>query len=96
MLFDINSDPHEIKNLALDPEYQGVLSRLRKELDSWLASDELFVDKPEAEMVNEIWPNMEQPVTPSPIIVRAEDYKVSITNTLDGASIGYRILPNQD
>jgi N-sulfoglucosamine sulfohydrolase len=34
-LFDTDADPHELHNLADDPEYQLVLRRKREELDRW-------------------------------------------------------------
>ncbi|MHA4738720.1 sulfatase-like hydrolase/transferase [Dyadobacter sp. MSC1_007] len=37
-LFDIEADPHNIHNLAGDPQYKSVLERLRKANDQWLRS----------------------------------------------------------
>jgi N-sulfoglucosamine sulfohydrolase len=34
-LYDLNSDPHELNNLAADPGYARPLAMLRKELESW-------------------------------------------------------------
>lgn len=34
-LYDIENDPHELKNLAADPAYADVLSHLRSTLDAW-------------------------------------------------------------
>jgi arylsulfatase A-like enzyme len=31
-LFDLNSDPHQMKNLAGEPDYQGVVTQLREQL----------------------------------------------------------------
>ena len=36
MLFDCHEDPHEIHNLATDPQYQSVLVRMRAALDAWM------------------------------------------------------------
>jgi len=35
-LYDTMVDPHELNNLAQNPEYAEVLSRLKKEMDRWL------------------------------------------------------------
>ena len=34
-LFDLKNDPWEVHNLADDPEYSGVKSKLLKELNNW-------------------------------------------------------------
>ncbi len=36
-LYDLQSDPHELKNLALDPAFDSVLKEHRAELDKWRA-----------------------------------------------------------
>jgi arylsulfatase A-like enzyme len=35
-LYDLNDDPHELKNVAGDPGYGGMLEKLRQRLDEWL------------------------------------------------------------
>ena len=35
-LYDLENDPHEIKNLANDPKYAGVLKRHQKILADWI------------------------------------------------------------
>ena len=35
-LYDLSTDPHELRNLAADPEYAGQLKKLRGELDRWM------------------------------------------------------------
>lgn len=37
-LYDLETDPYEIHNLALDPAYREHLERLRGQLDTWLAA----------------------------------------------------------
>ncbi len=36
-LYDLETDPHETKNLADDPAYDLVKTRLRRQLDQWMA-----------------------------------------------------------
>jgi len=35
-LYDVNADPHEVKNLAGDPDYAEQLKELRGRLDTWM------------------------------------------------------------
>lgn len=90
-LFDTLADPHELTNLALDPAYSDKLLELRAELDRWLSG---FDDKgmmPEPDLINEIWPGMEQPVTSSPTASRQYD-RVVLSSVTPGANIGYQML----
>ena len=90
-LFDTESDPHELVNLAADPAYAEKLSELSAELDNWLSG---FDDKgmmPEPDLIREIWPGMEQPVTSSPTATRQYG-KVVLASTTEGANMGYQIL----
>lgn len=90
-LFDTLADPHELTNLALDPAYSDKLLELRAELDRWLSD---FDDKgmmPEPDLINEIWPDMEQPVTSSPTASRQYD-RVVLSSLTPGANIGYQML----
>ncbi len=36
-LYDVVNDPHELNNLAANPEHQATLELLRKKLDGWIA-----------------------------------------------------------
>lgn len=90
-LFDTESDPHELVNLATDPAYAEKLSELSAELDNWLSG---FDDKgmmPEPDFIREIWPGMEQPVTSSPTATQQYG-RVVLASTTEGANIGYQIL----
>ena len=90
-LFDTLADPHELTNLALDPAYSDKLLELRAELDRWLSG---FDDKgmmAEPDLINEIWPGMEQPVTSSPTASRQYD-RVVLSSVTPGANIGYQML----
>ena len=46
-LYDLRSDPHEMKNLAGDPAYAKKLTELRKELNQWIkaTNDQGAVDE---------------------------------------------------
>ena len=90
-LFDTESDPYELVNLATDPAYAEKLSELSAELDNWLSG---FDDKgmmPEPDFIREIWPGEEQPVTKSPTATQQYG-RVVLVSTTEGANIGYQIL----
>ena len=90
-LFDTRTDPHELHDLAHDPAYSDKLLELRAELDSWLSG---FEDKgmmSELDLINEIWPDMEQPVTSSPTAYKQYG-RIVLSSLTPGANIGYQIL----
>lgn len=68
-LYDLREDPHETENLAKDPAYSDVLAELRTAMDEWLddIDDRGHVD--ETRMVNQMWPDGEQPTTATPTFV---------------------------
>jgi len=68
-LYDCDADPHQINNLADDPDYKGVLERMRGVLDKWRRRTEDMGDIPEFEMVNRWWPGGKQPQTAAPRFV---------------------------
>lgn len=88
-LFDVITDPHEIHNLAGQPEYAEVEARLRARLDAWLAEVGDSSRTPEDEMAESFWPGGVQPVTPAPHGQLEDGRLVLETNTL-GASLGWR------
>ncbi len=91
-LFDCISDPHELNNLAANPEYYDKLEELRAEMDRWIAEIGDQPNLPEAELIKQLWSGEnEQPKTEEPVITIA-DGKVTITCPTEGASIGYKIV----
>lgn len=66
-LYDLDADPHEVNNVAGDPEYAGTLDRLRDALDAWLErTDDRGLD-PEYRTVERSWPGGEQPTSQKPL-----------------------------
>ncbi len=90
-LFDTLADPHELTNLALDPAYSDKLLELRAELDRWLSGFDDMGMMPEPDLINEIWPGMEQPVTSSPTASRQYG-RIVLSSLTPGANIGYQML----
>jgi N-sulfoglucosamine sulfohydrolase len=68
-LYDTETDPFELHNLAEDPAHRATLDRLRAEMDAWRARCDLWGDVPESEMVERMWPGGQQPNTAPPIFV---------------------------
>ncbi|OPH58456.1 sulfatase [Paenibacillus ferrarius] len=68
-LYDCLNDPHELNNLADDPSYRTVRTRLRKELDDWCGKYDVWGDIPETQMVAAMWPSGIQPQTAKPLFI---------------------------
>ncbi|MEM9885419.1 MAG: sulfatase [Bacteroidota bacterium] len=90
-LFDTENDPHELNNLAENPEYAEKLEELRTACAQWMKSIDDEPLKPESEIIEAIWPDMTQPETQAPKI-EEQDGKIALSTTTKGASIGYKFV----
>ena len=92
-LYDTIADPDEVENLAGDPAHAEVLERLRNELEDWTASAPDWSAVSEIEMIEAMWPGLEQPTTAPPKVraVARDDGLMSVflTCETEGASIGF-------
>lgn len=68
-LYDTETDPWEIHNLANDPVYDADRQRLRRALEDWLDKVGDLGAIPEAEMVARWYPGGVQPHTVAPVAV---------------------------
>ncbi len=68
-LYDTRQDPHEIHNLADNPEYQPELRRLREALDAWINEVGDMGEIPEEEMIRRWYPTGEKPRTAPPLFI---------------------------
>ena len=50
-LYDTQTDPDEVRNLAADPRYRKVLARMRGELDGWIKDTKDMGEIPEEELI---------------------------------------------
>ncbi len=89
--FDVENDPHELNNLADNPDHAGKIQELSDEMDRWLEDIDDTGIIPEAELLGKLWPGGTQPVTENPELIMVED-KVTIRCATDGASIGYKLM----
>ena len=92
-LFDTFSDPHELRNLAKEPNFEKKLIELRKECDRWIqnTNDKGFML--ETDLIETFWPDKNQPKTADPMVTII-DGLLHITCETDGAGIGYRYRPS--
>lgn len=95
-LYDTWQDPWEINNLADNPEFSSILTRLREEHLKWKEETWDLGTIPEPELIQQLWPpDGIQPATAPPIFKRKElnngQILVEIVSGTQGASIGYRV-----
>lgn len=91
-LFDCKNDPHELNNLADDPNYKDKLYELRAEISTWLNKIGDQPNLPEQELIDQLWNGRkEQPITSKPVI-NSTNGKITISCPTDGASIGYKLV----
>jgi N-sulfoglucosamine sulfohydrolase len=103
-LFDTVADPHQIRNLAGEPQHQAALVRLRQAVQDWMTrvGDQGLINEPE--MIQRMWPGGVQPETAQPYIVDRrsaeisrrvdamvvrEPFEVVVYVPTQGASVGY-------
>ncbi|MFP6663042.1 MAG: sulfatase [Deltaproteobacteria bacterium] len=70
-LYDVRTDPHQVRNLAGDPQYAAPLARMRGALNDWLGSYDDLGAIPETELARRFYPDGEQPQTREPAIILA-------------------------
>jgi hypothetical protein len=68
-LYDTETDPFEIHNLASDPEYAPVVERMADALEAWREQVGDWGEVPESEMVRGWYPGGERPQTAAPLFV---------------------------
>lgn len=89
-LFDTKNDPHELHNLANDPKYADRLEALRVECTRWMEAINDLGEINELALIENFWPDMQQPNTAMPIAI-LKDGKLNISCKTEGASIGYKL-----
>ena len=90
-LFDLWNDPHEIHNLAENPEYKEKLHELRRVHNEWVSDGMDTGLMEERDLLKQLWPNGVQPETEPPVISITKN-EISITSKTIGASIGYKLI----
>ena len=89
-LYDLESDPYEVHNLATDSIYSQKLKELRVQLKQWQTSIDYKGFIPEHELIETFWPNMKQPKTDDVLIITNEQ-NLTLSCKTEGASIGFQL-----
>ncbi|MCA8988694.1 MAG: sulfatase [Planctomycetaceae bacterium] len=95
-LYDTQTDPHEIHNLATDPRYAEKLVELSTAHEKWKQETQDLGHIPESELIKKLWPpDGKQPTTANPQVTLerfpGDKVRVTITCKTPGASIAYRL-----
>ena len=88
-LYDLESDPFEVRDVSGDPRYAADLSRMRGALETWLTRVGDLMDAPEDEIAERFWPGGDQPETANPTFSERRG-SVTIRSATPGAAIDYR------
>ncbi|MEH6305903.1 sulfatase [Olivibacter sp. CPCC 100613] len=91
-LYDVVNDPHELVNLANSPAHAGKLVELRRVLDNWLNEVGDLSNTTEKEMVAKWWHGLGYPPQTAKPVLMKEGNGFKIRCNTPGASIGYRIV----
>jgi uncharacterized sulfatase len=88
-LYDLAEDPHETVNLADDPAYADVVTRLSSALDEWVTGmgDLGLVD--EDELIRRWRPDGTTPATAPPVKGVGAGSSLTLQSATDGALIGW-------
>jgi uncharacterized sulfatase len=82
-LYDLSTDPHEVKNLANSDAHQSELKRLREALDQWQKETKDQGDIPEEEL--------RERMRPGGVWAQASMPKITTTGNNDAASVTLRL-----
>lgn len=93
-LYDLQTDPDEVHNLAGLPQYDKILKELRTALAEWQKDidDKGFI--PELDLIKSMWPNLIQPVTSDVDFKVDKQKRIVLTCNTPGASIAYQTGDN--
>lgn len=90
-LYDTQTDPHQIHNLASDPMHFEKLAELRNAHERFVETYGDLGRLPESELIKLLWPpSGEQPITEAPLVT-VKAGKVHLSSATEGASIAYRL-----
>lgn len=89
-LYDLQSDPYEVKNLAYLPDYADKLIELRNALATWQMEIKDLGFVPEYDLIQMMWPGLKQPETAKVEFVQKDDTLLLKSGT-KGSSIAYQV-----
>ncbi len=88
-LYDLQSDPDEVHNLALEPQHQQRMQQMRSALSAWQRSVNDLGLINEYDLYQMMWPGGIQPLTDMPVFIQ-QNNKLKIDSPTKGASIAYQ------
>ena len=91
-LYDTDNDPHNVHNLADDPQYRDVLVKMRNVLDEWRIESRDMGDISEYQMKEMMWPGGVQPVTALPHFVPNTEGNRNADMTDEGGTLTAPIM----
>jgi uncharacterized sulfatase len=92
-LYDLDTDPYEVRNLAGSPEHQSVLARMRQALETWQTETGDLGLVPEAELRERmrpggVWVRVAAPAV-NEVRPRAGLVRLTVSSDTPGASFAY-------
>jgi len=93
-LYDIQKDPHEMENLANNPEYTDVVQRMTADLEAWMKETDDKGMLTEKQLILSMWPGMEQPETEAPSFTLLKNNAIGLHVHTKGASMAYMVNKN--
>lgn len=94
-LYDTQTDPYEIHNLAADPRYFDKLAEMRQAHRDFIDRFGDLGELPEQELIRYLWPpSGKQPVTAAPSVEKQGE-QIILKCASEGASIAYRWAGNE-
>jgi uncharacterized sulfatase len=92
-LYDLDTDPYEVRNLAGSPEHQSVLARMRQALETWQKETGDLGLVPEAELRERmrpggVWVRVAAPAV-NEVRPRAGLVRLTVSSDTPGASFAY-------
>ena len=88
-LYDCESDPHQINNLADDHRYKDILKRMGNRLNKWMNNTKDMGSISESEMLDNMWPDGEQPATAPPVIIITNNEPDNLAVATKGGKFKY-------
>jgi arylsulfatase A-like enzyme len=89
-LYDTETDPHEVHDVARDPAFAPPLERLRAARDAGVRENGDRPGRPESELREALWPGGVQPATAPPAVTWRHG-RVAIECATDGAATAYQV-----
>ena len=90
--YDIKKDPHQINNLAANPQFVKELVRFRRVFQDWQKNVVDYGVIPEKELVKQMWNGGDKPPKTAEPIRIDKAGKTTISCSTSGVSIAYKIV----